>query len=548
MAAKARQSQRPAQPNRQPSDPARKSLKQSLKDVFFRTMRKSPSASSTIGSGILRRADATANRPYFPSTTTLSSFSALSGSQTSLTSLDEYTISRSIPNRFQSPTHTAPPRSTARQSLLPARSLSQFDLNHAYLHPTPVPRRAVHEALSPSVTSITSRQASIASIPSFATLSTVASVSTLRVQPSHQTLSPPRESEGLRKPNLARRTNHVSWLQSPTASSISFTEPATPSGVKSVEHFKSFCILDTAVVGCPVVATSRELCYIFDIGEHFFLNNCECDGASMDIVTGQDAAGDPVTHLVLFTPLIIPSSGRSRFMLACLIDVTKFINETATIPELDREFDSLTIESEVMTPIQDRRGLAWNAGGHKLSADDLLGGCMLHDDRETSRGNQLDDIWLNLANEETRKRSTARNTPRSTPKISQTPRSNASLTSTSSGTVDEVLDEFMSDLQELYSEFFLLGKSPLDDTCFEICNVSPMLFQARDYINGHLSRTDQRRMAELSEALAQGSPFNMPVKWGSEGVDKQLYCNPMYTSNSITWICFLVDQHTPLLW
>jgi hypothetical protein len=274
----------------------------------------------------------------------------------------------------------------------------------------------------------------------------------------------------------------------------------------------------------------------------------------MDIVTGQDAAGDPITHLVLFTPLIIPSSGRSRFMLACLVDVTKFINDTASLPEFDQELESSIIESELQTPPQDRNVRDWHGASYKLSADDLLGGCLLPDDRETvlrsstNYGELPDDIWLHLANEEKSRRSTPRNTSRSTPKINHPPRSNASQASTTSSTVDDALDGFMSGLQDLYAEFFLLGKSPLDDTCFEICNVSPLLYQSKEYINGHLSRTDRLRMAELSAALAQGSPFNMLVKWGSQGIDKRLYCSPMYTANSITWICFLVDHQMPLLW
>ncbi len=106
----------------------------------------------------------------------------------------------------------------------------------------------------------------------------------------------------------------------------------------------------------------------------------------------------------------------------------------------------------------------------------------------------------------------------------------------------------MSELQELYSDFFLLGKSPLDDTYFEICNVSPTLFAAKDYIHGHLSHTGQAGIIELSTRLAQGVPFDMHVKWGSQGLDKRLYCSPLYGHNSRTWICFLVDNQMPALW
>ncbi|KIW34679.1 uncharacterized protein PV07_01443 [Cladophialophora immunda] len=555
MAVKHRQAaSQPSQPH-QPNPP-RRSLRQGLKDVFLRTLRRpsEPQAGTpSLGSGILRRAESSGS--FFPSTTTFSSFVELPGSRSSL---EGYTISRAIPNRFQSTTHVSPRKSPGRQSLLPATSLSQFNLHQAYLHPSSGPQRAVHDAMSPSLLSVASRQASMAS---FSTLSTVTSASTLRIQESREVLAPRKGGLGSyqnpQAPAAKARTKHVSWLHSPTASSVSVADSGRqtddPSGLRLVEHFKSFCILDTAMEGLPVVATSKELRYIFEVGEHFFLNNCECEGASMDIVTGQDAAGDPVTHLVLFTPLIIPSSGRSRFMLACLIDVTQFINDTASLPELDHELDVSTIESEVQTPLQDRRDLCWTGRTYKLSAEDLLGGCMLPGDRETvtrppKHVETSEDIWLNLANEERSRRSSTRNTSSSTPKISQVARSNASHTSTTSSTVDEVLDEFMSDLQELYSDFFLLGKSPLDDTCFEICNVSPLLYSTREYLNGHLSRTDAQQMAELSASLAREMPFNIHVKWGPQGLDKRMYCSPMYTANSITWICFLVDYQMPLIW
>jgi hypothetical protein len=559
MAAKARPapSQRPPPASRQRSYPTRKSLKQSLKDVFLRATRKSPPPSDTVGSGILRRAEF--NKSHFPSTTTLNTFSDHLASQYSL---EGYTISRSIPNRFQSPTFNASSQSAARQSLLPATSLSQFNLHQAYLNPTTVPQRSIHDAISTRATSVASRQASVAT---FSTVTTVKSNSTLRIQESRQSLRPSASrSTGHASAKGAPRTtrkNHVSWLQSPTASSVSLRDAASilethvgePPGVKSVEHFKSFCILDTAIPGCPVVATSRELCYIFEIGENFVLNNTECQGASMDIVTGQDAAGDPITHLVLFTPLVIPSSGRSRFMLACLVDVTRFINETATIPDLDKDYDSSTIESELQTPLRNNRGPEWHGTSYQLSADSLLGGCMLPDDRvgltkSRAYDDPADDIWLNLAKEEENSKPSWRNTPRSTPRSNHTPRSTASQGSAASSNVDEVLSEFMNGLQELYSEFFLLAKSPLNETCFEICNVSPVLYQLKDYIDGHLSRTAPQQMAELSAALARGSPFNLPVKWGLQGLDKRLYCSPMYTANSITWICFLVDHQMPLLW
>lgn len=541
-----------------PRPPPRKSLKQSLKDVFLRRRRQASNPSlATVGSGILRKAEL--SDFYLSSITTFSSFPDLTDSQFCL---DEHTISPAIPNRFQAPTRQGTIRSKVPHTLLPATSLSQFNLHQAYLQKSSVPYQPGYQVVSPTYTPIVSREAS------FASLSTFSSASTLRLQDSRRQLVDrdlprPPTIASVDRPVLERhgQTKHVSWLQSPTASSLSVSQvsSAKPSradipdstGIRQVEHFKSFCILDTTLRGYPIVATSQENRYIFEIGEQFFLNSCECEGTSMDIVTGQDAAGDPVTHLVLFTPLVIPSSGRSRFMLASLIDVTRFIHDAASLPELEKASDSSTIESDVHTPLHDRLPSSWNPAQYKLSAEDLLGGCVLADDRELCKKpakESPDDIWLNLALEEKRS-SGARDTYLSTPRSKRTPRSsNTSHASTISSTVDEVLDDFMSDLQELYSEFFLLGKSPLDDTYFEICKVSPMLYATKDYINGHLSHTRQQAIIELSTRLAQDSPFDVEVKWGSQGLDKCLYCSPLYGQNSITWICFLVDRQMPTLW
>ncbi|KIW18862.1 hypothetical protein PV08_03151 [Exophiala spinifera] len=527
----------------------RRSLRQSLKEVFLRRMRKSSSPPDTVGSGILRRADPSSF--VVSSVTTFASFSDFANSQVSL---DQWTISRSIPNRFQSPPPNVSEATRARQTLLPATSLSQFDLGHAYLQQSTVPSGYAQQAAAPSCASLISREASISTLSSFP------STSTLRLRDSRQQLVDQcQQTSGQPSRPVTReqqvRKKQVSWLQSPSVSSMSKAPSETQSRRSSdlplVEHFRSFCVLDTAAPGFPVVATSQELRYIFEIGEHFFLNSCECEGASMDIVTGQDAAGDPVTHLVLFSPLVIPSSGRSRFMLASLVDVTRFISGAASLPELDKSPESSLVESDLQTPLQDHLEPSWVASTPELSAEDLLGGCVLPGDRgHKSRGiAHREDVWLNLAHEERSKSSTRSSTPRSTPKSYARSKSSKSIpSSTNSSTVDEVLEEFMGGLQELYSDFFLLGKSPLDDTYYEICNVSPTVHAAKDYVNGHLSHTGQEAIVEMSERLARGQCFSMKVKWGNQGLGKQMYCSPLYGQNSTTWICFLVDDNIPALW
>ncbi|KIV81584.1 hypothetical protein PV11_03758 [Exophiala sideris] len=533
-----------------PRQPGRRSLKQSLKDIFLhRRARSNRYARDTVGSGILRRAD-----PSESQLSSVTTFSSFPNGSASVFSLEEYTISSPIPDRFKT--------SQTRESLLPVTSLSHIDLHHAYLQQSTVPHYPTQKVPAPSTcTPVLSQQASIS------TLSSISCASTLKLQPSRQRIvSPepgPNSSRNSPRDHVAvgrRQEEQVSWLQSPTDSYASIIEDSTSRGTKArihqeadtvsaieqVEHFKSFCVLDTALPGCPVVATSRELRYALDIGEPFFLNSCECEGASMDIVTGYDAAGEPITHLVLFAPLVIPSSGRSRFLLASLIDVTRFIQDAASLPELDTSRPSSLSERDWQPMSHDGLASSWSHTTYKLSAEDLLGGCLLPKDRDPYQVFQ-EDIWLNLALEEKGKASTpSRSTPRSIPKMEKT--KNISPSFATSNVVDGVLEDFMNGLRELYSDFFLLGKSPLDDTVYEICNVSPTVFAAKDYIYGHISHTEEQAIMDLSTRLAKDAPFKMSVRWGLQGVDKLLYCSPLYGSKSCTWICFLVDDRVPQLW
>ena len=541
-----------------PRQPGRKSLKQSLKDIFLRRRARSNSyARDTVGSGILRRADP--SEFQLSSVTTFSSFP--DGSDCA-SSCNDFTVANSIPDRFTTLPYTGYQESQTRESFLPVTSLSHIDLHHAYLQRSIVPRYSTQKITFPSYTSVISQEASIS------TLSSISFASTLKLQQSRERIENAERGQSSSGDSLRdhvaavrRQPAQVSWLQSPSVSSASVIEDSTSSGTKArirqeidtvsaitqVEHFKSFCVLDTALPGCPVVATSWELRYALDIGEPFFLNSCECEGASMDVVTGQDAAGEPVTHLVLFSPLVIPSSGRSRFLLASLIDVTGFIQDAASLRELGTSPLSSLSDHDLRTMLHDSPPNIRLPTTYKLSAEDLLGGCLLPEDRDPYQI-APDDIWLNLALEEKSKSSTtSRSTPRSTPRVDKKTKKTSPSFSTSN-VVDEVLEDFMNGLRELYSDFFLLGKSPLDDTVYEICNVSPKVFAAKDYIHGHLSLTEEQTIMDLSKRLAKDDPFDINVRWGSEGVDKLLYCSPLYGQNSHTWICFLVDDRVPHLW
>lgn len=303
--------------------------------------------------------------------------------------------------------------------------------------------------------------------------------------------------------------------------------------ISSIDHFSSFCVLDTASSACPVTATSEDLRHVFEIGEDFCSDTAGIDGASMDTVTGQDADGNVVVHLVIYNRLINPNSGRSRFVLASFLDITTFITGTASLPDLETISEESVVEEELNTP---PRTFAYRSPRYELPMESFL------EDHHASQQvphtplrPKESDIWLDIASEETRRTRSMRSTP-------STPRSRSSVTARSTKSMADILDDFLASLQGIYSDFFLLGKSPLDENSYEICNVSSKLYDSREYIDGHLSHTSASDRAQLEQRLTQGQSFRMRVRWGMAGDEKQLYCVPLFGRSNVTWVCFLVEE------
>ncbi|RMD42556.1 hypothetical protein DV735_g2523, partial [Chaetothyriales sp. CBS 134920] len=466
----------------------RRSLRQNLRHLL-RFISTRPQKTQAIGSGILRRGHSSTS--CSASVTSASLFPAFGPSQCDLDLEPQHPDT--TPETPSTYTTFRGPRSTPR-SLLPATSLSHFDLRGAYLRQAPPPQQIAVASVNGPYRPGASHQASIATLPAS---KFCRSASTLRLRPSFVTSAPSSATFSLEtlstlfpgsKISLneaGRNPPAVPELYPPPPRSRN-REQSIQSQARSsqwdplsvVKHFQSFCVLDTAVPGAPVTATSAELRYIFEIGEQFFLNNQECKEASMDLVMGSDAAGNQVTHLVLFSPLVSPSSGRSRFMLAALVDVTEFISEAASLPSLDPVSEDDSVGDEVATPTMSTTALdRWAPfpGAVQLSAEDLLGGCFISDQSRAEQ-QQMEDIWLDLAATESKPSSSPR---RTTPSRRRPNRTRPSLSTSSSGTdasVDDVLDQFVSSLQSLYSDFFLLGKNPLDENVYEICNVSPKVY------------------------------------------------------------------------
>lgn len=301
------------------------------------------------------------------------------------------------------------------------------------------------------------------------------------------------------------------------------------STLSSINHFSSFCVLDAATPGCPITAISADLREVLDIGEPFCLTNAAMGEIDMDTIAGQDPEGNIVVHLVVYNPLVNPSSGRSRFILAALLDITPLMTDSSPVPDLETISEESMVDEILSTPPPLlRRSHEPTLPQHSLSSGDLLEGYCSADELAHIFRPSKDDIWLDIAVEETR---------RSVKSVPGTPEFQSSALHSG----DDILDQFLVSLRGLYFEFFLLGKSPLDESSYEICNVSPAVFERREYIEGHLTQTAPLDRAYLEKNLTQANNFNMAVRWGKEGILKQLYCIPLFGRSNVTWVCFLVD-------
>jgi hypothetical protein len=577
---------------------AQNSLRQRLRELLRPRHRNTSKQSRRVGSGILRRGD---SGIYLPEPSRVSLFPDFE----SATQFDLDSYSAHIPNDFANEVELTGQSGSSyssvyQPSLLPSRSLSHFNLNQSYHEHgrqfRPRQLSTVQEMLDEGP----SRQASLVSLhnlrPTKSTLRIRNSRQSVRndhiVLPSTLSRSSKNSTSQLRsKANLKDIRSVASFhdneppstvLSVPISSGQPRKTPSDQVSIASIKHFQSFCVVDAQVDGNPVVATSQDLKYIFDVGDHFYLNNQECKDGAIDIVTAYDPDGNETTHLVLVSPLVATSSGRSRFLLAALVDVTSFMNDAATIPELDTISEESIHDDGVATPVhiyQPPLGMQDAVSktiDYELSCEDLLGGCYIEDNHRpmgspwiNDRGNipgmgmyadtdlkrklsaaSLDDVWTELAREESLR---GRNSPLTGTASSRSDHSTqhtspSSDPSSAVSNVDDMVERLMTELQQLYSDFFLLANSPFDDSGYEIYNVSPSVYASKDYVHKHLSGCSRRTRERLVELLGEDTAFDLHVKWGIAGDDKQLYCIPLFGRRDPTWICMLVDVKLEALW
>lgn len=483
------------------------------------------------------------------------------------------------------------------RTLLPAKSLSHFNLHQAYTDhrsDLPILREADFRQGDPAVTLSTGKVQSYRPqlVSKKSTLlirrpeSLHATISNASLAASYNSDS---SSSGLRRTKGSGNLRECASAQSLEADTPSLTPiaeevRATVLGLRRddpfqlVKHFASFCIIDILAPGCPVSAVSEDLRYLYNIKERFVLNAHECSQLSMDLSVGRDPDGNEVTYVLLFSPLMSPGTAKSRFMLVSAIDVSGYVRYAASLEstaEVKEETQPLTVlrkRSHARRKVSSR---SWIDERTDQLADELLHGCSIKDacdsdvarryrpsqtaDFGCSEDLNTEDIWTLIAREEglmSRQCSSAfkpaadiygPSNPLSCRKPTKTSAPTNSPSTLNYGD-EKVLEKFIQGLQVLYSQYFLLSCSPLNSSFYEICYVSPAVHASGEYVSGHLSQTPFNLINDFGAHLSAGRRFRTTIRWGNDGVEKQIYCVPLIGQQPAPWICMLVDKETPIRW
>jgi hypothetical protein len=209
-------------------------------------------------------------------------------------------------------------------------------------------------------------------------------------------------------------------------------------------------------------------------------------------------------------------------MLVVLIDMTYFVQEASQLPGLDTISREPSPDDAVVTPAITPPQSSWPTSSYELLPEDLLGGCSvtaMPEKHQVSKPyvsqrrqnfspkvmeRESQDIWLSLASQEQLEKDSQVWAGSATKesldyKMSESLRIESSKGSKSSTAVNEALEVLLSSLQQLYSDSFLLARPPLDDKYYEICIISPALYESREYVAGHLTHTVPMAIESMSQ-------------------------------------------------
>ncbi|KAI9869712.1 MAG: hypothetical protein M1830_005190, partial [Pleopsidium flavum] len=273
---------------------------------------------------------------------------------------------------------------------------------------------------------------------------------------------------------------------------------------------RSFYINDHQLPGNPINVMSHDLMPPEDLkdGEGLFLDLARFRDESSELLTSQAADGEHEYHLVFAGDLVCQDTGQARYLLTAQVNVTRLL-----VPHILERISS-ALESNLAT--------------YSRTESEL------HREKNEDPWMPLD--WFTIAQEEIEKATGNTRNKRFEKEKSRHPLETSSVAG------------LIQTIKSLYKDYFVLRPSTTDRGYYEISYISRSLFESGEHIDGHLTHTRPEIIEEIGRVLAKGNELAVQIRWGLKGVDKWMYCVPMFGPNLNCWICTLVDGDLPNLW
>ncbi|KAI9817212.1 MAG: hypothetical protein M1827_001325 [Pycnora praestabilis] len=297
--------------------------------------------------------------------------------------------------------------------------------------------------------------------------------------------------------------------------------------------FKSFYITDPTIEGNPIKLASQDLLPSSETSEEesWFLSMPEESEESCDLLTETDNQGNRAYSLVFTTSLVDQETGQCRYFLAPHVDITQLIRQQI----IDNLSAKDILSPVVRTPLDKAIQRASKSGDGSRSTSrnttPTKPAQKIMESNEEEASAAVD--WLDIAHEE-KLRATREAPNRTHQAISKTPTSTDTLSPSSFAAA-------ITHLKSLHRDYFILA--PSRSGFYEISYVSPSIFASQEYVNGHFTHTPEDVVRHLGGGLSRQEPLAIKIRWGEKGVEKEMYCCPMFGPKGQMgcWLCLLTE-------
>ncbi|KZF22089.1 hypothetical protein L228DRAFT_283275 [Xylona heveae TC161] len=328
--------------------------------------------------------------------------------------------------------------------------------------------------------------------------------------------------------------------------------------------FESFWITDPNLEENAIRVASDDLLRStqFCSGEGIFADDFAGVKEGCQLSTSYDADGRLMYSLLITTPLILQETAKTRYFLTTYINITKYIRKHVLDAILAHHAPDVSSKEAVVDYAATRTRETKDTlprmldRSHCPSSSSLL---------SLERPISLID-WLEFALEEAGDSqelerhlsgSSSLGSPRTSDFDSAQENENSRAKEKKGaerhdkslplpGEIIE-LSGFIKQLKALHRDYFILAPGRTS-AFYEVYYVSPHLYETGECVDGLLEQTLPETRQQLKHAWAYLKHVSIQIKWGKRGVDKMLYCTPLYGPGFSCWICFLTDACIGDIW